>query len=395
MKLIDMFGLIMKSMIKNRIKALCIIIMMIIAFLTIEFSIFLSSNYLIRPYVYSSITSDRTDRIYALSMDKYYFSDYSDEIYTSMADICSMIDAIDEKDNISSGSYWVMENEDDSNVFFVSLSLLGYGKMGKLTSDMLAADINTGYPGMAVGYDIADKYPVGSFYEDSDIIYEVRYMMPKGSKWISDIADSDNLYIDLDNMLVACNDYLLDMDSMNIINGLTSVVVTANNEAAASEIVKIVDDASSEYHIDVYNINSLKDIVTWDIKHMRDLPEEIYIAIFLFLCIVTAFLVVRIVLMYLDRRNIGILLTNGYSRREICILYSVKNTMGLLVSYAASLCIWNIINAICFDYISSINWVFIPITFVIFVLVLLVSCYIICKYIRELNIVGNIGRDSV
>lgn len=397
MKLIDMFGLIFKTIMKHKIKTLFIIVMMIIAFLAVEFSIFLSSNYLIKPYIFNSITSGRTDSIYALSMDKYYFldNDADNELSPSMTNIYSMIEAIDENDNVSSGSYWVTENEDGSNMFFVSQSLLDCGRMGELTSNMLAVDTNTGYQGMAVGYDIADQYPLGSLYEDSGVTYEVRYIMPKGSKWISEIGDSDNTYIDLDNMLIACNDYLFDMNSMYMINGLTSVLVAANNEVSASEIEKIVEDASSKYNIEVYNITSLSDIVTWDIKHMRELPEELYIAFFLFLCIITAFFVVIIVLMYLDRRNIGILLTNGYSRREICMLYSVKSTMGLLVSYLISLWIWNIINATYFDYITPINWVFIPITLVIFILILLISCIITCRYIRELNISGNIGKESV
>lgn len=385
-------GLAFASAKQSKIRSIIILIILTVAWLSLDYSVNITGIYTFKPLIYDSITDGRTDDIYLLSMDKYYITTYSTNAMKAMANIYEMYETLDDKEGLSAGTYWFTEDNGTKSLY-VSSSLLDLGDIDQNTKGIL-----TGYDGvyapMAVGSGLADVYPVGSLVSYNNVTFEVVCVMQKGTRWFAEITDYDT-YMKLDDALVGVCDDVLVYDETNVLNGITHAVVLADKGVSHNNVESTIYDTADGCGIEVYGVTSLHDDLIWDASHLRELPEEIFIAAFLSLCGLSAFLMIIYVQLYSEKKYMVILLANGFTRKVISKSYSFANTTHMLMAWIAALIIWELQVGEFYGKSESIDYIFVPIVAVMFAAAAIIIRAVTGAYISHINIADTMGKESV
>lgn len=203
-----------------------------------------------------------------------------------------------------------------------------------------AVNYDTGdsdYGFAVVGYGLAGKYPVGSIYSDAyGGKYIITDILQKNSCWIP-ASNIGNEKINLNDALILDYDYLLSRDIMMLINGLTSYYIVSDGNVDFEKLLSDAADAGLHFY-GVYNIEDKydRDIM----NNMQEDGETYYFPMILYIAAIITLIMSALISLYVNKRDMGIMLANGITMRQLIAMVFLQNIIKILVSAAISSAIW-------------------------------------------------------
>lgn len=237
------------------------------------------------------------------------------------------------------------EGEAENNLFIISSSLLYMTDKKDIEGRELSLTSQEEPCPAIVGYELKDKYPIGSVIVLAEngkrTKYVVSQILEKGSKWMD--ADMDGTqYINLDTRIMIAYDNILNETPSFISNGLNSICFVMNEAADREYVMEKVVEAGQECGISICGIKNLKDIYASDLKDLLEEKDTFIMPFILILLSITAIIVSSMINIHTRRREIGGLYISGYSRANIASMYLIENIFTAAIAVSVSSAYWNI-----------------------------------------------------
>lgn len=190
------------------------------------------------------------------------------------------------------------------------------------------------------GYTYAKKYPVGSSFEFWGEKYVVVGSLPKDAGWIPEdgITRNKDAYC-IDQCFVTFSDYL----AASPYYGLNGAYVILQENVSVEQAKKLLKEHAKECGVDV-SVQTIDNYLSGVIRSKRNSERDFLkeLSVILLVCIITVS-TGNIALLLLRKREIGILYSCGYSRRDI--LLSLVVEAGCKA--AACLVLWYMMSLLC------------------------------------------------
>ncbi len=369
-------------------------LIMIISFLVIDYSLLIFGSSYLREIIMESVVDDNADNIHFLNTDKYKIFD-ADTI-NAFKDLLSDITT---KEGVKYAGTYVKDigvfHGIERNVLFISNDLLGMCNIKNIDAKLPSMISKEDYPAILVGYELKNEFPLGTLVHDefSNMTYIVADVLKEGSKWLDDDI-SYGMYIDLDNCIVKSLDAHLDTDDYLIANGCHNICFQTGSRDEAESVKNEVMDCSEKRGLEIYSIYSLKEKLQWSRNELNSEKEELILSIVLFVVAVLAMLISSLITIHIRKKDIGILYANGYSTREISIMYVLENVAKIIVAYIVASSYWSVNQYQIYDWNVSIMWALLPVSGIIAGLLIVLSSLLPFITIHKLNPVELIGGKA-
>ena len=373
-----------------------ITIILIISFLVIDYSLIVFGSVFAREKVVRKIVKNDTETIYFLNLEKYklLLGDTSDKLV-------ALLNRIGEVPDVDCyGTYWdgetfIIEGKEYAAVV-VSEGLADLCNVEGLTENMLKHQEGTDYTGVVLGYEIGKQYPEGAVIQDSDNgkSYIVTKVLPRGSRWL-DTDIRNGIYIDLDSqVLIGADNYFAD-NTIFVGNGLNNFCYRISRQADADKVKGQVMKCADESGIEIYSIHNLNEKIRWGWKELGEGREELYLSVFLLFSATLAMLVASLITIFVRKKDIGVLYVNGYSKKDIMLMYIMENIIKVMVAFCVAGAYWSRQQYTIFGWSVSIMGILLPWSLLVAVLLILLGSVIPLFQIRKLQPVDLIGKNSI
>ncbi len=370
--------------------------MMIISFVVIDYALITYGCEFMKGKVAKSIIRGNTEDVFYLNLQQYKI--LSADIADNMIQLLDQIESIDGV--IGSGIYWedsiVCTDTEEYPVVVISESLCGLCNIEGLTTELFQRQEETDYIGIVAGYELGKRYPVGTIISDenSNYTYIVTKVLPRNSKWID--SDMENgLYYDLDNHFLVGAQKYFDESTLYLMNGLINFCYHISSDADEQKIKEQVQNCAESLDVNVYSIHSLKQLAQWDQEVLGIGDEELRLSLFLLFSAMFAMLIGSLITIYIRKKDIGILYTNGYSKRDIMYMYCIENTLKIVIAFVIALGYWSVQQYNYFGWSISIIWILIPWSVCVAVLLVFWGSLVPILQIQKLQPVDLIGKSSI
>ena len=254
--------------------------------------------------------------------------------------ILSFDHSLDNVEDVMSHGMFFLENSYDGgeNKFYMQKSISSLCNLYNTDGIMIDYDVNKSEYGFAVaGYNYAMEYPVGSVYEDDyGIKYVITDHLKKNSHYIPD-DNIGNAGINLDDVIILDYDYALSQNITLLYNGLTSYYIVTDNKLAVDELI---DEANGK-GLHIYGINNIEDKYNRDIKdYMWANGESYYFPLILYIASMISLLMSSMISVYVNKKDMGIMLVNGISKRQLIAMISLQNAIRIAAFVVIAVFIW-------------------------------------------------------
>lgn len=272
-------------------------------------------DYGYRLFRNQSLLSVPASQLYVINNDYYLFfstkefaQNYYDFIYSLN----------DEEKGIRAGFYHTFELNDEITLFCISEELLPVGRLRDTEGNEI---VFTDKYSAAVGYDLREQYPIGSRIPDegSGKEYVVTQILRKDSEWLPQMADNGaarEMTLD-DKVLINLNTHVETYVYQDVLSSSGSYYCY-HPVMSEAEMNAYVQKQAEAYDIRIYYTVSLQKKVWNQIKALpHDHSVDIGLILVLLVVSVIAIRLSTIISNDYKKRMFGILLSNGWTRRDI------------------------------------------------------------------------------
>ena len=138
-------------------------------------------------------------------------------------------------------------------------------------------------------------------------------------------------------MIILDYDYALSQNITLLYNGLTSYYIVTDNKLAVDELI---DEANGK-GLHIYGINNIEDKYNRDIKdYMWANGENYYFPLILYIASMISLLMSSMISVYVNKKDMGIMLVNGISKRQLIAMISLQNAIRIAASVVIAVFIW-------------------------------------------------------
>lgn len=370
--------------------------MIIISFIIIDYALITYACEFAKEKVANSIIREDTEDVFYLNLEQYKI--LSADTADNMIQLLNQIGSIEGM--LGAGIYWedsiVCAESEYYPVVVISENLCDLCNVEGLTTELFKQQKGTNYIGIVAGYELGKQYPVGTIFSDenSEYTYIVTKVLPKNSKWID--SDMENgLYYNLDNhFLVGAKKYFNE-STLYLMNGLNNFCYYISNDADEKNIKEQVERCADNLDINIYSIHSLKQLAQWNQEVLGLGDDELRLSVFLMFSAIFAMLTASLITIYVRKKDIGILYTNGYSKKDIMYMYCIENTLKIIIAFATALGYWSVQQYHYFAWSISIIRFLIPWSVCVAVLFVLFGSLVPILQILKLQPVDLIEKSSI
>lgn len=200
-----------------------------------------------------------------------------------------------------------------------------------------------------VGNKLTDKYPLESEVFDyllsGDMEYKVEAVMNEGSRFISSqYIDVSGRLIDLDYAIVFDLDKFLDGNEGLIMQSMVNdFYFIVDDNANKDEIMESINSLADMLDIKLYGINSMKALFRENAVYAAESIGETYLMpIVMMICALISLVIATLISIRISRHNMGIMMANGFTRREGTLIYILENIIKITFAYLVSLAYWSV-----------------------------------------------------
>lgn len=244
------------------------------------------------------------------------------------------------------------------------------------------------YQAAAVGYALREMFPVGSVVTDSFTgkKYEITHILEQGSLWFDDdVPDGHKSVKSLDAYIVTSPDRYYYENGIGMLSCLDNIIIL--DDEKTESLIQNIKESAVNRKIPVM-IRDFDDCIDEDKKQYSALYSlNHFMNIFLFVSMLLYVASVSIASWLMKKREIGILLTFGYQRKDIFRLVCVENLFRLVIPFILII----IINFFANSYkplLTSNIYVLLEV-YLMYVLVMLAVSFIIYLAIDK-NVLKNV-----
>lgn len=272
-------------------------------------------DYGYRLFRNQSLLSVPASQLYIIN-NEYYLAFPTVEFAQNFYDFIYSLN--DEEKGIRAGFYNTFELNDNVTLFCISEELLPLGRLRDLEGNEI---VFTDKYSAAVGYDLREQYPIGSRIPDegSGEEYVVTQILRKDSEWLPQFAYNGaarEMTLD-DKVLINLNTHAETYVHLDVLSSSNSYYCyhPAMSEA---EMNAYVQEQAEAYGLRIYYTVSLQKKVWNQIKALPyDHSVDMGLILILFVVSVIAIRLSTMISNDYKKRMFGILLSNGWTRRDI------------------------------------------------------------------------------
>ena len=246
-------------------------------------------------------------------------------------------------DIIGCGGYFYSYS--NQNKLYVNEMLIDLCKVRNINGEQLTFDytyIGSGVGIAFVGENIAEQYPLGSYYYDKEMQcqYYIAGIVDQESEWLSnDLLSANNM--NLGDYIILDLDFALEhpVNELYYYNAFCNFVLIAENNIEMHQIENIINEIS----LDIDGVYSLKDLYLSYEEEAMNMAGEDYILPFVLLlsAIVVAVITSRMSILS-NTKDYGIMLSNGFTKIELIVIVCVENIIRCFCSYLLAVVYWEI-----------------------------------------------------
>lgn len=340
--------------------------------LTISFALILFETTLYADYIYrmihnQSLLSVDSAQLYIVNTE-YYKMFWNEE---EMKNYYSFIIGLNSKeDGINSGLYYLGYMNSNIELLCISKELIPIGKLKDIYGkDIEFKDANS----VAVGYELKDKYPIGTIIIDEEhgTEYQVNQILERDSKWLgNDASGGLQPSINLDNLILLDADYHLE------VSGYLNVINAANNSYLFHPTMKENDvNQYLQIHADGMGIQ-VYDSVSLQKKSEKMLiyaynsqSIELLFAIISFILSMVGQYLAVIINMEYRKHFFSVLLACKWTGKDLCRMSIMECSLRLILSLCIAIPVsyFSVKNMLSGTAIEAFRWV-LPVLLIILVL---------------------------
>lgn len=194
-----------------------------------------------------------------------------------------------------------------------------------------------------VGYNLKDMYPVGYEFLDeyTGEAYVVKGVLAQNSQWIQGQIDFAELYVTLDNYVVADMDKKIETRRV-LLTGLDTFCYVidddANAEQIKNEIFKLADDCG----LDLYSIINIDERLENNKMELYADAVTLYMAYGMLVLSVVTVVISAMISIYLRKSSIGVMYAIGYSVKDVKKMVVLENAIKIFMAYMVAYAFWSI-----------------------------------------------------
>lgn len=371
------------------------ILMMLIAFVILQYAVIDNFTDHLMEKTTKKLLSHKLEVVYNLNLDLYIQNfatiDDQDNLISFFSDLTS-IDGIEQ-----SGEFWFcpIGEANENNELYISTTLMG------LCDDMedaqLALSKHIGIDDVcpvAVGNDLLDELPVGTKFHNKQYNIDciVVSVLDENIEWIAP-KYTDLQSIPLNDCIIYPVEYLYGVRPFFAINGLNNAYVALSSTANVEDTLLTIDNMAKENEIILNDIINMDEYFRIQVMRSRDaIGERVIMPTILFVISIATIVLVSIISLKQNIRNLGIMLSSGMTRTEISAIYFVENVVKLSISFWLAYLYWYInISSIwysSFAALKDITFVMVMCLIILLLLLNIVPYAVLSKY-KPIQMIGG------
>lgn len=320
----------------------------------------------------SNTVSTSISNIYTLNLYNLYYSD-------NVNDAINFIDSLTNDDSILASGTYFYSSEEDNDFLVISSSLLSVIDATDVNGNKLNFSDNEETYSAIVGYDLKDKYPIGSVIVasigENSKRYTVTQILEKNCRWFSD--GNDNTFVNLDDKIIISYDNILKDSPLIALNGLSNECVITNKTTDSETLISKIKKKADEENIIIYDIKSLKERYNINLSDVTKEPNLVIMPVLLIILSAIAITISSLINIYIRKKSIGALYLSGYLKNEIILMYFIENLIPALVSAVVSISYWQMQQWNFYD-INSISYMkYVTVSMLIMAVIIAFVCSLI------------------
>lgn len=308
---------------------LAITLMLAVSFALLLFETTTYADYIYRMMYNQSVLSVKSSQLYIINTE-YYKIFWTEEETKNYYDF--IVGLNNKKEGICSGLYYTSYLNSEE-LLCISKELISIGKLEDVDGKAIEF---TEKNSVAVGYELRDRYPIGSIISDKEhgVEYRVSQILKQNSEWLANSASVGiQPSINLDNFI--CMDAGANLEA----NGYINILNASNNSylyhptMEKQEADTYIQEYAKSMGIRVYDTISLQEKSKRRLSYAYNSQSvEMLFAINSFLLsVVGQYLAVIINLEY-RKQTFGVLLTCKWTKRDVCRMSFMECTLRLILS---------------------------------------------------------------
>lgn len=305
--------------------------MLLFSFIILEYSGINYVSFRYSEWKTRSVVQYEYEDIYNINLFKYAFAGGED-----IGKLIEFYDSLEYVEGLEGYGIYSVNIGESVNVLYLSGSLAGMCGISLYKGDIAGTAF--------VGKNISSEFPDGSEYYDemTGVSFTVSGTIDRGSRFISDdYFGGDGYFLELDDYIVVDYDALLAEDESFILNGINNFYIIVPEGADKNNILREIRGLSEKAGIDIYGINSMEYLFEQlSEKAVSDAEERYLMPLVLLVCACMAMMVATMISVRINRRDAGIMLANGMTRRDITVIYIVENVVKVLPAFLISILFW-------------------------------------------------------
>lgn len=318
------------DLLNNKIITSVTIVMFAISFIVIEKSaiFFLTYNY--SKIQAKEVIATSFEDTYRINMSKYCVGFCGEE------DRDKIILFLKELQSIDGVKYSGLYYEDNENanmpVLFVSNKLLSLcGITDEQIGDFVClAGKNTGY----VQGDTFNLYNNGF----QDYCFTVTDITQSEMKFISSAYfDTSGQMLDLDDYMIVSLDELIKQEPWYVVNGLNNVFFTVDEEYVNDDVIQEINLLAQNQDLDLYGINSMTELFEQFARYsMENIGANYFMPLIMIVSAIVAMIICSIYSVLINKKDYGIMLTNGMTRIDINSIVGMSGILRVIVAFVVA-----------------------------------------------------------
>lgn len=194
-----------------------------------------------------------------------------------------------------------------------------------------------------VGYNLKEMYPVGYEFLDeyTGETYVVKGVLEQNSQWIQGQIDFAELYVTLDNYVVADMDEKIETRRV-FLTGLDTYCYVIDDDADVEQIKKEIFRVADDCGLDLYSVINIEERLTMNKLELYADPITLYMVYGMLALAVVTVVISSMISIYIRKSNIGIMYAIGYSIKDIKKMVVIENAIKIFMAYMVSYAYWSV-----------------------------------------------------
>ncbi len=307
-------------------------VMMAIAIGVMFYSFIIYGFYHYPERLAEGLLQDKPENVYYL---KYHmlFAPVSNDELNRFYDFYNNMGSIEGIEKF--GMYAFLPNYDFDEMY-IQNNISALCRVEDINGKGIHFEYNEKYGEAYVGFSMSDRYPVGSIYTTSSgEQYIIKNVLKKDAEWL--FENKGDSSINLNNAVLLDYDYLLKNHITKIYNGINSFYYVAKDKDVSGKVMGLAKEYGLAFE-DTYDLKS--DFHIYAKKSMRDNGEAYFFPVIVYLAAVIAIGMSAMLSLYNSMTDYGIMLANGFTRREIIGIVITENIYKCLLAGMIAFVYW-------------------------------------------------------